>query len=156
LEADAMTASLEKTSTETRKDSATTDEHPNVAVLRAIYADLTRIAEYVDDDVVLHAAEQDIPGAVPSYTGPQAVLDKEVDLIRTTAGTLVMDVDFIAANDYFGAVSGYLRASLDGDSIAMPFCGLWRFRDGRITEHWENAYSATEFAEFLSQHPLLP
>lgn len=80
-----MTASLEKASTGTRKDSATTGEHPNVAVLRAIYTDLTRIAEYVDDDVVLHAAEQDIPGAVPIYRGPQAVLDKEIDLIRTTA-----------------------------------------------------------------------
>jgi ketosteroid isomerase-like protein len=156
LEADAMTASLEKASTGTRKGSATNGEHPNVAVLRAIYTDLTRIAEYVDDDVVLHAAEQDIPGAVPICRGTQAVLDKEIDLIRTTAGTLVMNVDFIAANDYFGAVSGYLRASLDGDSIAMPFCGLWRFRDGRIIEHWENAYSAAEFAEFLSQHPLLP
>jgi hypothetical protein len=129
-----------------------TDEHPNVAVLRAIYADLTRISEYVDDDVVLHAAERDIPGAVPIYTGARAVLDKEIDLIRRTAGTLVMDVDFIAANDYFGTVSGYLRASLNEESIAMPFCGLWRFRDGRIIEHWENAYAATKFAEFLSQH----
>lgn len=151
-----MTASLEKAPAGTRKDSAMTDEHPNVAVLRAIYTDLTKIAEYVDDDVVLHAAEQDIPGAVPLYTGAQAVLDKEIDLIRTMAGTLVMDVDFIAANDYFGAVSGYLRASLEGDSIAMPFCGLWRFRDGRIIEHWENAYSPTKLAEFLSQHLLIP
>lgn len=131
-----------------------TDEHPNVAVLRAIYADLTRISEYVADDVVLHAAERDIPGAVPIHTGVQAVLDKEMDLVRRTAGTLVMEVDFIAANDYFGAVSGYLRACLDGESTAMPFCGLWRFRAGRIVEHWENAYSAVEFAEFLARHPL--
>jgi hypothetical protein len=129
-----------------------TDEHPNVAVLRVIYADLTRISEYVDEDVVLHAAERDIPGAVPIYTGARAVLEKEIDLVRKTGGTLVMDVGFIAANDYFGAVYGYLRASLDGESIAMPFCGLWRFRDGRIVEHWENAYAAAEFAEFLSRH----
>ncbi|WP_224770189.1 nuclear transport factor 2 family protein [Mycobacterium simulans] len=133
---------------------AITDEHPNVALLRAIYADLTRISEYVDDDVVLHAAERDLPGAVPTYTGARAVLEKEIDLIRRTADTLVMDVGFIAANDYFGAVFGHLRASLDEESIAMPFCGLWRFRDGRIVEHWENAYAAAEFADFLTRHPV--
>jgi ketosteroid isomerase-like protein len=131
-----------------------TDEHPNVTALRAIYADLTTISEYLDDDVVLHAAERDIPGAVRIYTGAPAVLDKEIDLIRRTANTLVMDVDFIAANDYFGAVAGYLRANLDGESIAMPFCGLWRFRNGRIVEHWENAYAAAKFAEFFSRHPV--
>lgn len=131
-----------------------TGEHPNASVLRAIYADLTRISDYVADDVVLHAAERDLPGAVPVYTGAEAVLGKEVDLVRRTAGTLVMDVDFVSANEHFGAVSGYLRACLDGEDTAMPFCGLWRFRDGRIVEHWENAYSAVDFAEFLSRHPV--
>jgi ketosteroid isomerase-like protein len=131
-----------------------TDEHPNVTALRAIYADLSRISEYVDDDVVLHAAERDIPGAVRSYIGAQQVLEKELDLIRRTANTLVMEVDFLAANDYFGAVAGYLRANLDGESLAMPFCGLWRFRNGRIVEHWENAYAATQSAEFLARHPV--
>ena len=33
--------------------------------------------------------------------------------------------------------------------MAMPFCGLWRFRNGQITEHWENAYDAAEFGRFL-------
>jgi hypothetical protein len=130
------------------------DEHPNVAMLRDIYSDLTRIWKYVDDDVVLHAAERCIPGAVPIHSGVEAVLAKETDLVRRTAGTLRMDVGFIAANDYFGAVSGYLRANLGGESIAMPFCGLWRFRDGRIVEHWENAYDAVEFGEFLSRNPV--
>jgi ketosteroid isomerase-like protein len=147
-----MTASLEKVSTRKGKDPTMTGEHPNVAVLRAIYADLTRISEYLDDDVVLHAAERDIPGAVRSYTGTRAVVEKEIDLVRRTGSTLVMEVDFIAANDYFGAAGGYLRARLDGESIAMPFCGLWRFREGRIVEHWENAYAAAELGEFLARH----
>lgn len=129
-------------------------EHPNVAVLRGIYADLTRISEYVDDEVVLHAAERDLPGVVPIYRGARAVLDREIDLIRRMAGTLVMDVGFIGANDHFGAVSGYLRATLEGESIALPFCGVWRFCDGRIVEHWENAYSAAKLAEFLARHPV--
>ncbi|VDM90876.1 SnoaL-like domain protein [Mycobacterium basiliense] len=130
------------------------EEHPNVATLRAIYADLTAISAYVTEDVVLHAAERAIPGAVPVYTGAQAVLDKEVDLIRRTAGTLVMDVDFVVANDYFGTAAGLLRASLGDEAITMPFCGLWRFHHGRIVEHWENAYAADEFAKFLARNPV--
>lgn len=79
-----------------------------------------------------------------------------IDLSVGGAGGVRVTHRSSPANDYLGAVSGYLRASLDGQSIAMPFCGLWRFRDGRIIEHWENAYSPTKFAEFLSQHLLLP
>jgi len=59
-----------------------------------------------------------------------------------------MDVQHITANDYFGAVLGVLRAHLDGDNLAMPFCGLWRFRDGLIVEHWENGYDVSAMTRF--------
>jgi predicted SnoaL-like aldol condensation-catalyzing enzyme len=60
-----------------------------------------------------------------------------------------MDVEHIAANDQFGAVFGVLRAQRGGATLAMPFCGLWRFRDGLITEHWENAYDVVAIKTFL-------
>ncbi|MNI90286.1 hypothetical protein D3C73_1477910 [compost metagenome] len=53
-----------------------------------------------------------------------------------------MDVQSIIANDHFGAVMGALRLLIRGKEHEMPFCGLWRFRNGRIIEHWENAYDA--------------
>ena len=34
------------------------EEHPHVSMLRAIYADLTHIAVYSDDGVVLHPANR--------------------------------------------------------------------------------------------------
>lgn len=124
--------------------------HPNAAMLREIYADLSRIAHHCDDDVVLHAAERDLPGQVPKYRGVAAVTAKELDLIRRTQDTLRMDVSSITANDHFGAVTGLLRARLGDREIAMPFCGLWRFHHGRIIEHWENAYDASAFGAFLA------
>jgi ketosteroid isomerase-like protein len=123
--------------------------HSNVTTLSVIYADLRRIADYCDDDVVLHTADRGASGGPAQVTGKKAVLDKELDLIRLTGGTLHMDVRDIVANDYFGAVLGVLRAHRDGSSVGMPFCGLWRFRDGRIIEHWENAYDASVLGEFL-------
>ncbi|MFE0756504.1 nuclear transport factor 2 family protein [Inquilinus sp. NPDC058860] len=124
--------------------------HPNIETLRAIYADLSRIAEHTDDDVVLHTADRGASGGPPQVVGKDAVLAHELELIRLTANTLVMEVQDITANDHFGAVLGVLRARLNGRDIGMPFCGLWRFRDGRVIEHWENAYDAAALGRFLT------
>jgi hypothetical protein len=126
------------------------NKHPNVEILQAIYADLSRIAEYADDCIVLHTADRRIPGRVTMVVGKDAVLAKELELIRLTDNTLTMDVRDIIANDYFGAVLGILRARLNGREGAMPFCGLWRFRDGKIIEHWENAYDAAALDHFFA------
>jgi hypothetical protein len=127
--------------------------HSNVATLETIYADLSRIADYCDDDVVLHTADRGASGGPTEIVGRKAVLDKELDLIRLTGKTLHMDVQQIIANDYFGAVTGILRSRRNGSAIGMPFCGLWRFRHGRIVEHWENAYDAAELGQFLLGEP---
>lgn len=123
--------------------------HPNIDTLRAIYADLRRIDQYCDDNVVLHTADRGASGGPAQVVGKAAVLAKELDLIRLSGDTLAMEVHNIIANDYFGAVMGVLRTQRAHQSIGMPFCGLWRFRDGRIVEHWENAYSAAELGAFL-------
>ncbi len=122
--------------------------HPNTEMLRDLYTDLTRLGKYADDDMVLHAADRK-PGDSP-VLGKTAALNHERELIRMTANTLLMDVEHITANDHFGAVLGVIRAQLHGQSTEMPFCGLWRFRDGRIIEHWENAYDADSLGRFLA------
>lgn len=127
-----------------------TSEHPNAAMLRAVYADLSSIGQYLTHDVVLHTAEREVPGAVRQVIGQGPVVTHEQALIAATGATLVMRVEQIIANDYFGAVTGSLCAERDGAKIALPFCGLWRFDNGRIAEHWENAYDVAEFGRFLS------
>ncbi|MFC3452592.1 nuclear transport factor 2 family protein [Amycolatopsis speibonae] len=123
--------------------------HPNIQALRAIYADLTRVGEYATDDIVLHRADRTVDN--PHFvTGREQVVAHEAALVATTDKTIVMDVEHIAANDYFGAVFGVLRIQ-HPQPAAMPFCGLWRFENGKITEHWENAYDAPEFLRVLTQ-----
>jgi hypothetical protein len=129
-----------------------TATHPNVRTLRALYADLTRLGEHAADDMVLHAAEREVSSDVTAgrIVGKEAAVAKERELIHLTGGTLVMDVEHIAANDHFGAVIGVLRAHRGGATLAVPFCGLWRFCDGLITEHWENVYDVSAIKTFLS------
>jgi pyridoxine 4-dehydrogenase len=122
-------------------------EHPNVTMLRTIYADLSRLREFTAEDVVLHPADREQPGARKRVEGREAVHAHECALIAMTDGTLVMDLKQVTANDHFGAAFGFLRGTSQGKTIAMPFCGVWRFRGGVIFEHWENAYDVTRFLD---------
>lgn len=134
--------------------AASRTSHPHTEILRAIYADLPALADYADDDVVLHRADRtaEDPGLC---RGVQAVVAHERALLRATEDTLVMDVEHITANDHFGAVLGVLRTSRPRE-IAMPFCGLWRFADGRIVEHWENAYDVAELRALFTTNGKRP
>jgi hypothetical protein len=119
---------------------ATNKSHPNAETLHAIYADLACLAKYADDNVVLHTVDRCVVGQPSQVFGKEAVLAKELELSRLTGNTLVMEVQDIRANDYFGTVLGIVRARLNGSDIAMPFCGLWRFNKG-----WVNNLRRTSF-----------
>jgi len=120
--------------------------HPHVEMLRAIYADLSLLTELASEDFVLHAAgPRDIMPVgsrgimTGDYVGKRAVLARETELFRRSGGSLVMTPGDIVANDHFGAVLGRLAANRHGHRFEGDFCGLWRFQDGHIVEHWENA-----------------
>ncbi|GAB7052431.1 nuclear transport factor 2 family protein [Catenuloplanes indicus] len=121
--------------------------HPNAELLRLLYTDFSQIHRYAAPDVRLHPADR-TPGTVP-LVGVAAFLSREKALVDATRGTLFMDVESVYANDFYGTVIGTLRATVDGE-IAMPFCGLWRFADGRIVEHWQNAYDAPALVRALN------
>jgi ketosteroid isomerase-like protein len=106
-------------------------------MLRAIYADFSLLEKFASEDIVLHASgSRDI--MTGDYVGKQAVLAKEMELYRRSGGSLVMATDHIVANDHFGAVLGRFSANRNGNRFEAEICGLWRFRDGVIVEHWEN------------------
>jgi hypothetical protein len=130
--------------------------HPHVEILRAIYADLSLLTEFASEDIVLHAAgPRDVMAAgsrgimTGDYIGKRAVLAREMDLFRRSGGSPVMTLDDIVANDYFGAVLGRLTANRHGHRFEGEFCGLWRFCDGYIVEHWENAADWPEAERFF-------
>lgn len=125
----------------------TITEHANAEILKILYTDFSLLARYGSADMVLHQADRAI-GVAP-VRGIDAVLRHEQALVELTGGTLDMDVEHIAANDYFGAVMGILRSAHPAP-VAMPFCGLWRFVDGVIVEHWENAHRPAELVDMLT------
>ncbi|OZM72151.1 hypothetical protein CFN78_16585 [Amycolatopsis antarctica] len=123
--------------------------HPNVQVLRALYADLSSIGRYTTDDVVLHRADRTVENPQP-IVGRDEVIAHETAFVEVTNGTLVMDVEHIASNDNFGAVFGVIRLKQPRPTV-MPFCGLWRFENGKIAEHWENAYDPPALLQVLTE-----
>jgi len=125
--------------------------HPNVTVLTALYKDLTTIAAYTAEDVVLHPAARAADPNIADVVGREAVQAWEKGLVGATNGTLEMDVEHIVANDSFGTVLGTLRAKFGETEFAQAFCGLWRFRDGKITEHWENIYDPALLMKLLEK-----
>lgn len=137
------------------------------SLLRYLYADLTRIRQVASDDIVLHPADRSLrhgPGGEESAAirGIEKVQAHEEALVAATGGTLVMEIDRITAKEHFGAAFGTLRAKSgargpahhhDGtiaDDLAMPFCGLWKFVDGKAVEHWENAADPARLKEWLA------
>ncbi|GGN45647.1 nuclear transport factor 2 family protein [Streptomyces fuscichromogenes] len=115
----------------------------NCRVLRYIYEDFDRLVETASEGIVLHPAgrrseDDDIHGLAKA-------LEHERALLAATGGTLFMDVQYIAANEYFGTVMGMIRAKVPAD-VVMPFCGLWRFADGKLVEHWENPFAPAKLA----------
>lgn len=125
-----------------------TNDHRNVETLRVLYQDLTRIDEFADPAIVLHKADRSA-GGLSMAIGKRAVRNHELELVERAHQTLQMDVQEIIANDHFGTVLGTLHATCEGRTIGMPFCGLWRFRDGKVIEHWEHAYDARVLSGFL-------
>jgi predicted SnoaL-like aldol condensation-catalyzing enzyme len=123
----------------------TVQTHPHVQVLRTVYGDgdLRRLDQYASDDIILHRADRE-----PSVSGKPAVLAYER---RTAAANRVMNVEQIIANDYFGVAMGSITANGAGRELHMPFCGLWRFADGALVEHWENAYDIAALKSFLTE-----
>jgi ketosteroid isomerase-like protein len=119
--------------------------HPHMEMLRAIYADFSLLAEYASDDIVLHAAGS--RGILTGdYFGKEAVLAKEMELFRRSGESLAMPPDDVTANDYFGVVLGHVTAERNGRRYEGEFCGIWRFDNGHIVEHWEHCadYPAAE------------
>jgi len=111
--------------------------HSHVKMLRALYADFGLLAQFASEDIVLHAGGS--RGIMSGdYVGKPAVLAKEMELYRRSGGSLVLTADDIVANDYFGVVLGRLAANRHGHRFEGAVCGLWRFQDGLIVEHWEN------------------
>ncbi|KAK3321313.1 hypothetical protein B0T19DRAFT_466664 [Cercophora scortea] len=150
-----MTVTTNTKTTEPSSNNSTATTPPftdTTTLLRFLYQDLSRISQVAADDILLHRADRDLSSPPLSpVKGSVAVQAHEDALIAATGSTLVMDVHHLYADSHFGTVLGTARATKPGQAdLAMPFCGVWRFVDGKAIEHWENALDAKAMARWLA------
>ncbi|NEB80008.1 nuclear transport factor 2 family protein [Streptomyces sp. SID14478] len=128
--------------------------HPHADLLARLYQDLAGIGRFLHPDAVLHPALRDVERRARPVEGRDAVIEWERDLITSTGCTLDMQISHIAADEHFGSVHGTLHAVFRGYPFSDTFCGLWRFRDGLIVEHWENIADPHRLARAVKQPEL--
>lgn len=133
----------------TSPESSMAAEHPNALLLRRAYGNLDLLANACADDVVVHS-NGTVGIASGDWVGKEAMMSRVTELWRRSGETLNLPVEEVMANDYFGVVLARFTAHRpDGRHLDMPICGVWRFENGTIVEHWENCHDWSGFEKFF-------
>jgi len=112
------------------------DEHPNATLLRKLYGgEWDSFLKNVAPDYQVHIpGKSNVAGHYPGVEGHerhrkvmQAIAGNTMKL--RTLGTFIAD-------DTWGLVPSRVTASREGNSFDLQGFGLWRFRDGKFTDHW--------------------
>jgi ketosteroid isomerase-like protein len=59
-------------------------------------------------------------------------------LFTESEGTFALEVTGVTANDVHGAVLVTARASKGGQQLELPSVHVWKLRDGKAVEFWDN------------------
>jgi ketosteroid isomerase-like protein len=124
------------------------DEHPNVALLKRIYArDRATFFRMVTPDYACHTpGASQVAGTVRGAEGMRAHIEQGQAL---TGGTFrVTHQGHFLADDHHGLVPVRLTGERLGRRLDIAAFGIWRFADGRIAEHWENPLDIPAFDAF--------
>lgn len=124
-------------------------EHPNVELLRKIYArDRDALKSGMSPDFVCHTpGRSQISG---NYKGTDFLTVRIAKVAELTGGTFrARSLGPMLVNDEWGMVPVQVSAERDGKKMDMPAFGIWRFKDGQVLEHWEMNYDQAAFDEFF-------
>lgn len=108
----------------------------NVQLLKDIYANPELVFEHLHPDFTLHS-----PGQSPiagKFYGADGIREHFADMDRLSADSFNHDVkEAYLADDNWGMVVHFMEGERNGVKLAMNGFGLWRFKDGKIIDHWE-------------------
>lgn len=123
-------------------------EHPNAALLRRIYSgEADAVYGALAPEYVAHVPAAAIEG---DYAGANGHRAHREAIMRLTNGTLrKLQLDAFLANDEWGIVPFTLTAERDGQTLNVQAFGIWRFRDGKIAEHWAMVADQRAFDAFF-------
>ena len=123
-------------------------EHPNVALLRKIYArDRDTFFRMVTPGYACHTpGSGPVAGSVSGAEGMQRHIEQGQEL---SGGTFrVTHQNAFLADDHWGLVPVRLSGQRPDRTLDMPAFGVWRFESGLIAEHWENPLDIPSFDAF--------
>ena len=125
-------------------------EHPNVALLRKIYArDRDTFFRMVTSDYLCHTpGNSPVAGHFVGADGMRRHIEHGQEL---SGGTFrVTHRGNFLGDDNWGLVPVRLTAERLGRTLDMQAFGVWRFESGHIAEHWENPLDIAAFDKFWS------
>ncbi|MGD9942924.1 MAG: nuclear transport factor 2 family protein [Burkholderiaceae bacterium] len=99
------------------------------------------------DDYVCHT-----PGSNPiagAHRGRDGMLAHVADMQERTGGTFrPHHLGAFITDGQWALVPVHLRAERAGLTLDQPAFGIWRFHDGRVTDHWECPTDMAAFDAF--------
>lgn len=111
--------------------------HPNALLLRAGYDAPGIHAKVFTEDFVAHTLGHNRTAG--DWHGAEKMAEHLALILELTQGTIKVTplTRFAIANDRFGVVFSRATAEREGQRVDQYVCGVWRFEEGRIAEHWE-------------------
>jgi ketosteroid isomerase-like protein len=129
-------------------------EHPNAALVRALFAaferaDLAEIQTVIPEHAVWH-----FPGRngklAGDHTGRDAILAFLIDVTALTKGTFHLDLEDVVANDRWAIALFRGHGERDGKTLDNPTCLKMRLDHGKIAEVWEFVWDLFAVDDFWS------
>jgi ketosteroid isomerase-like protein len=130
----------------------TTTEHPNVEVLRRLYAAYARRDKDTICELIAEDCTWNIPGRGPNsgtHQGRDAILELFRDLMRKSKGSAQIEVADIIANDRHAIVLQTGRATFDGQASELKEVLVHTIHDGKVVDMWEYQFDLYAFDELM-------
>jgi len=112
-------------------------DHPNAAIIRASSeaieqggADLSSMADMIDDDIVWHEIGRDEP-----LRGKQTLVDRLTQFSGEGA-TITTETHDIVANDEHAIQLVTATATMGDQQLVYRTAEIFHMKDGKITERW--------------------
>lgn len=121
-----------------------------VALLNRIYAhDREALFGNMRPDFTVHSPGQNILAG--TYVGPEAFKAHIERIHALTNNTFKEELqNTFLANDTWGLVVHRMTAERNGKRLDTWGFGLWRFEDGKLTDHWESVGDQAHWDDFWS------
>ena len=121
-----------------------------IVLLKRIYAkDREALFGAMRDDFTVHSPGQNLIAG--TYVGPQAFKDHMARMQALCNHTFKEELqDTFLANDTWGVVVHRMTAERNGKRLDTWGFGLWRFEDGKLTDHWESVGDQAHWDDFWS------